>query len=71
MTTRSDVHPLRLFTARAEARALLVHFKVLRADAAINDLVADAFASGLLDDVGRPVLEAIITAAFAKYVEAP
>jgi hypothetical protein len=63
-------HPLRVFTARAEARALLAHCGVLDLEDAINDLVKDAVASGLLGEVGQPVLESILLAAFTKYAEA-
>lgn len=66
----NQIHPLRAFTVRAEARALLVYCRVLNVDTAINDLVADASKSGLLAEVGRSVLQSIMLAAFAKYKKA-
>jgi hypothetical protein len=63
----SGVHPLLVFTARAEARALLAYAGELDAEAAIDLLLDDAWNSGLLDDAGAGALFAIITAAFAKY----
>jgi hypothetical protein len=65
-TNRID--PLRVFTARAEARALLVNVGLMEdVNAAVEGLLDDAFASGLLDEVGESVLGAIISAAFNKY----
>lgn len=68
------VDPLRVFTARAEARALLVREGLMKdAAAAVDELLDHAFASGLLDEAGESVLNAIIIAAFDKYFsnEAP
>ena len=68
------VDPLRVFTARADARALLAYVGMMEDVAeAINELLDEAFASGLLDEAGESVLNAIITAAFDKYFsnEAP
>jgi hypothetical protein len=64
-----SVHPLVVFKARAEARALLVHAGELDAEATIDALLDDAFNSGLLDQVGEGVLFAIVAAAFAPYGE--
>ena len=65
---RKRVDPLRVFTARAEARALLAYAGCYAdVDAAIDGLFDDAFASGLLDQAGEAVLVAIVVAAFAKY----
>jgi hypothetical protein len=62
------VNPLRVFTARAEARALLAYAGWFEdVGAAIDALFDDAFASGLLDEVGEHVLAAIVVAALAKY----
>jgi hypothetical protein len=63
-------HPLLVFAARAEARALLVYAGEYDADAAIDALLDDAWNSGLVDDVGAAALYAIIEKAFAQYEEA-
>jgi hypothetical protein len=66
--TAKRVDPLRVFSARAEARALLAYAGWFEdVGAAIDALFDDAFASGLLDEVGEHVLVAIVDAAFAKY----
>lgn len=64
-----SVHPLLVFTARAEARALLAYAGEYDADAAIDALLDDAWNCGLVDQVGDGALYAIITTAFAKYQE--
>ena len=69
-----SVDPLRVFAARAEARALLVRVGLMEdANMAIDELLDHAFASGLLDEAGEDVLHAIIIAEFDKYFsnEAP
>jgi hypothetical protein len=63
----SGVHPLVVFKARAEARALLVYAGMYDAEAAIDALLDDAWNSGLVDQVGESVLFAIVAAAFAPY----
>ena len=62
------VHPLVVFTARAEARAMLVYAGMYhQADAAIDALLDDAWESGLVDSVGESALFAIIRKVFSKY----
>lgn len=60
-------HPLLVFTARAEARALLVYAGEYDAQAAVDELLDDAWKSGLADQFGNGVLFAIVAAAFSKY----
>jgi hypothetical protein len=66
----THVTPLMVFTARAEARALLVYAGVYDPDSCFDVLIDDAFANGLLDQVGIGVLLAVIDQAFAPYTEA-
>jgi hypothetical protein len=64
------ITPLMVFTARAEARALLVHACIYDADVCFDALVDEAFDNGLLDKVGVDVLYAIIDRACKPYAEA-
>ncbi len=66
---KGRVHPLLVFTARAEARALLVYAGAYNAETAIDALLDHAWDSGLIDDVGERAIGAIIEKAFAKYEE--
>ena len=61
-----NAHPLLVFKARAEARALLAHAGECDAEAVIAALLDDAWNSGLADQVGERALVAIIIAAFAN-----
>jgi hypothetical protein len=66
----THVTPLMVFQARAEARALLVYAGVYNPDVCFDALIDDAFASGLVDQVGAGVLDAIIQRACKPYAEA-
>jgi hypothetical protein len=70
MTDAQHITPLMVFTARAEARALLVYAAIYDPEICFDPLLDDAFANGLLDQVGMGVLLAIIDQAFAPYTEA-
>lgn len=65
------VTPLMVFTARVEARALLVYADLYDPDVCFDALIDQAFNSGLVDQVGVEVLNAIIDRACKPYAEAP
>jgi hypothetical protein len=68
--TDTHVTPLMVFTARAEARAMLVYAAIYDPEICFDPLLDDAFANGLLDQVGAGVLLAIIDQALAPFMEA-
>jgi hypothetical protein len=59
------VDPVLVFTARAEARALLVATGELDLIDAVDALQAAAVASGLVHEIGQDAVQAIMADAFA------
>jgi hypothetical protein len=62
--SRTAVKPLLVFTARAEARAILYGACVMDLHTAVDGLWASAEAERLLDEVGADALQAILATAF-------
>jgi hypothetical protein len=58
------VDPVLAFTARAEARALLVASGELDLHEAVDGLQAAAVASGLVHEIGQDAVQAIMADAF-------
>jgi hypothetical protein len=68
--TTGNVQPLLVLQARAEARAILyADGDYLDINDAIKPLMAYAFQSGIVDQIGAERAHAIIKAAFASAVE--
>jgi hypothetical protein len=60
----SRVDPLRVFTARAEAHALLWRVGDLDLHQAVDKLQADAVRDGLVDEIGQDAVQQILATAF-------
>ena len=65
------VDPVLAFTARAEARALLVASGELDLHEAVDGLQAAAVASGLVHEIGQDAVQAIMAAAFEPVPSVP
>ena len=59
------VDPVAAFRARCEARAMLVDLNMLELHEAIDQLQADAAASGLVQAIGQDEVQALMAVAFA------
>jgi len=58
------VDPVEAFRARCEARAMLVDVGMLDLHEAVDELQADAAASGLVGTIGQDATQQIMAAAF-------
>jgi hypothetical protein len=61
---RTAISPLAIFTARAEARAILYAACVIDLHSAVDVLQADAEASGLVRDLGQDEVQRLLANAF-------
>jgi hypothetical protein len=70
-TARLD--PVKVFTARCEARALLYYASELTLHAAVDELQVSAVKSGLVGAIGQDAVQTIMARAFAviRKLEAP
>jgi hypothetical protein len=70
-TQRITIDPVAVFTARAEARALLYAAGEFDLHEAVDKLQADAERSGLVAAIGQDQVQRIITEAFSTVGEWP